>query len=362
MSSVFFGKPNEMHCTPPSRERGAGYAFPAASSRFAMTTGADGQWTCAVQAPFFVNMITRRVGPDGAVLTQTGLGFGGYRTLQSEIKAENESVIPMHRHGYYEMMYVMDGEVGQQIDRETYRFAAGHACLLNKNVRHSEVLAGDCTLIYLCFSDEYVRELCDNNSIKRKARILYAFVMDNLDGSAASLQDYLLFTPVNTQSQHRISLQSVIGQLLSELTVKQPGQRLMVNALLVRLIAHFLDFPEYYRCDHVVLDTKSDVFLFNRIARYIEEFHGKPTRAQLSEQFNYSADYINRVVKKNSGMSLVNYMQQVLIRKAEYALRHTDKDIHRIVHELGLDNQSHFYALFRRKHGMTPKQYRAMYR
>lgn len=325
----------------------------------------DGEILYDLNIPFCMNIITNRKSQYGYIVTQTIAGPNGCSHFQKNIDPKDAGgmiILPRHKHNYYEMLYVLKGSAVHNIEDRFYAYSDGHACLLNRNTVHGEQFNKDCMLVYLCFSSEYTRELFENGSIKKKTQLLYNFAFHNLKGKSAYIKDYLLFEPVGIGPSEKATINNLIETLFFELHEKQPGQQRMVNALLVRLMSNFLDFPERYSCKHMVIDTRSESYLFNRITRYLENYPGRPSRKTLSDYFKYSADHLNRVVKKNSGMSLLKYNHAICIKKSEHMLKHTDKSISQIISELGFKNISHFYALFKKKHGLTLKQYRAIYR
>ena len=173
---------------------------------------------------------------------------------------------------------------------------------------------------------------------------------------------YLEFIPVKGNNDRNAKINILISMLHEELLNKQAGQNLMVKALLVRLFANFLDYPEHYTCNHIILDTKSEAYVFNRITRSIEQYTGRPTRQYLEQNIGYCGDYINRIVKKHSGMSLGEYVRTINIKKAEQLLKYSDESISKIITKIGFENKTFFYTLFEQKNGMTPLKYRAMFR
>ena len=47
--------------------------------------------------------------------------------------------------------------------------------------------------------------------------------------------------------------------------------------------------------------------LVDKITNIYKENHGRITRSELTQQLNYNADYMNRIVKKATGMTLTEY-------------------------------------------------------
>ena len=45
---------------------------------------------------------------------------------------------PLHRHDYFELMLVLEGEVIQQIEEKEYPYRAGTCCLVNRSILHNE--------------------------------------------------------------------------------------------------------------------------------------------------------------------------------------------------------------------------------
>lgn len=101
--------------------------------------------------------------------------------------------------------------------------------------------------------------------------------------------------------------------------------------------------------------------LLNKIGHIFEACHGNIGREELAILMEYNSDYLNRVVKRQTGMSLMAYGQIFCLREAERLLLETSKSIAEIVSGLGFSNRSYFYRIFEKKYGMTPKEYRRIH-
>lgn len=49
---------------------------------------------------------------------------------------------PLHRHDYFELMLVLEGEVIQQIEEKEYPYRSGTCCLVNRSILHNERFIG----------------------------------------------------------------------------------------------------------------------------------------------------------------------------------------------------------------------------
>jgi AraC-like DNA-binding protein len=87
--------------------------------------------------------------------------------------------------------------------------------------------------------------------------------------------------------------------------------------------------------------------------------HGRCTREELSAQLHYNGEYLNRIVKKYTGKTILEYGQTIYMEEARELLAGTDLSISAIIEELGFSNRSHFYRLFEKIYGETPLNYKS---
>ena len=71
-----------------------------------------------------------------------------------------------------------------------------------------------------------------------------------------------------------------------------------------------------------------------------------------------SAEHVARSVRTFLGMTPSDFVNRVRMQHAARELRVTNRPIADIALECGLNNLSHFYALFRQAHGAPPRAYR----
>jgi len=86
---------------------------------------------------------------------------------------------PLHRHDYFELMLVLEGEVIQQIEEKEYPYRAGTCCLVNRSILHNERFIGPAKLCFLGLSVDFVRSL--------KLQIDYGYYSDGWMDEHASL-------------------------------------------------------------------------------------------------------------------------------------------------------------------------------
>ena len=96
-----------------------------------------------------------------------------------------------------------------------------------------------------------------------------------------------------------------------------------------------------------------------QVLGYIEEHYGEELDiSQAAGMCFYSQSHFMKYFKQYTGQSFVNYLNDYRLSRAGGFLRTTGDTVTEIAGRCGFDNLSYFNRLFRRKYGMTPKEYR----
>ena len=85
---------------------------------------------------------------------------------------------------------------------------------------------------------------------------------------------------------------------------------------------------------------------------------GLPSVAYFAEELHLSANYFGDLMKKETGKSAKEYIQDKIIDVAKNLTFHTEKSVNEIAYELGFKYPQHFTRLFKNVTGLTPNEYR----
>lgn len=273
----------------------------------------------------------------------------------------------MHQHDHYELLYVLEGELTNQIENISYHYKKGDACLLNRNTRHADIPKSGYSVVFLNFSAEFIEDLLGNDIVFRgDGRIIrpdgkiHQFLTSNLRGEDGFARNYLEFSPSGRPygQQSALDAWNLIDQIQQELVSQKPGTLYLVKGLLLRLFGCLEDESGYYS-NFIHLDTGRQDYLFARISNYLKENAGNVSREELSKSLNYNAEYLNQIVKKRTGQSLMQLARVYRLERAKQLLDDTSISVSSIIKELGFVSSSHFYSFFRHETGMSPQQYRS---
>ncbi len=85
---------------------------------------------------------------------------------------------------------------------------------------------------------------------------------------------------------------------------------------------------------------------------------GTPSVAYFAKALNLSTNYFGDLIKKETGQSVKEYLQNKTIEFAKKRLFETDKTVNEIAFELGFKYPQHFTRLFKQQVGQSPTAYR----
>jgi AraC-like DNA-binding protein len=87
---------------------------------------------------------------------------------------------------------------------------------------------------------------------------------------------------------------------------------------------------------------------------------GLPSVAGCAEELHLSANYFGDLIKKETGKTAQEYIQNKIIDLAKSKIFDTGKTVNDIAFELGFKYPQHFTRLFKQRVGYTPNEYRKM--
>ena len=149
---------------------------------------------------------------------------------------------------------------------------------------------------------------------------------------------------------HRFLIE-IIHEMIKEFQYGKIGSNQINDALLSVLLKNL------QRMATSAVEGKRD--LTSEILDYIAaNLHRTITHQELSKNFSYHKNSINRLLIRATGLSLKNYIIELRVKKASELLKYSNKSIGEIGEICGYNSLVFFSRQFREKTGFTPKEYR----
>lgn len=103
---------------------------------------------------------------------------------------------------------------------------------------------------------------------------------------------------------------------------------------------------------------KYDTEIMAAVLSYIEGHYKEGKLSELAEEMKVNIYWPSREIKKKSGKTYKELLQERKMKQAVYLLTSSALPVTDIIESVGYDNTSYFYRKFKEKYGMSPKEYR----
>lgn len=94
------------------------------------------------------------------------------------------------------------------------------------------------------------------------------------------------------------------------------------------------------------------------IMNYVQANYIDITLDDLAEKFFLSKPYLSKYIKEKSGMTFVDLVKKIRMKKAKALLKSSNMTVENIAMSVGYQNVEHFNRLFKKAYDMTPMQFR----
>ena len=82
----------------------------------------------------------------------------------------------------------------------------------------------------------------------------------------------------------------------------------------------------------------------------------------IADTLGISSSYLSRLFKKETGISMQDFINDVRVEKAVNLLVYSEESLAKIAEYVNFPTQSYFGKIFKQKLKMTPKQYRELHK
>lgn len=241
-----------------------------------------------------------------------------------------------HFHDCHQIILILKGEAQFFVNGNCFNATAGDVAVFSRYENHS-------VKVQSREYERYVLQL-DSGVINRKSSV-YSLLTDRPAG----------FSNVISIGQGLPELTRIFEQLISEtesgLAMADEMVQLLIKQLLIKIS----------RSSEIAYDTENDSVILDIKRKFENSFQEKHTLNALAKEYSLSVSSLSHRFKKQTGLSVMDYLISCRIAAAKRLLATTSKGIGEIVEECGFSDSSNFSRCFKRLHGMSPTKFRKIY-
>lgn len=237
----------------------------------------------------------------------------------------------LHQHlDFYELCLITDGCFENHYKNEIYPLSKGALCIYNVGEIHKIVPSSlNARHFSLCISKSFFQLLTTIFTLNIDLFVDTNYISCQLK---PAIYDYLHLIANNITNEKsefnnvKLFFYSALMSIIQDCSAQQSSASDTVTNDIIEKIRNYtyLNLPV------------SDIY-----ARY-----------------NYSPATIIGKFKQQTGMSIIQYQNDIKLQYAASLLRETDFSIEQIINEIGFVSSSHFYSNFKKRYKLTPQQYR----
>ncbi|MFC5404075.1 helix-turn-helix transcriptional regulator [Cohnella soli] len=240
-----------------------------------------------------------------------------------------------HMHSHYELCYLDMGSGQYKIDKTVYEFGAGQFLLTRPGEDHFG-LAGQNAPFKLYYVGFHVD-------------LLSALQLDLYNIGETRIGE-------DSDGVIRSLFLSLIDEAQSAVRLTAPMAEALLQQMLIRVLRQFHDRESERHSSNQPLD-RGLLMTMNRLhseIRYDRDIDA------LAAAIPISRSQLARKFKSAIGVTIGEYMRDLVLSKAKSELRSTDKSVTLIAGELGFDSIHAFSIFFKRFTTHSPSEYRNM--
>ena len=226
--------------------------------------------------------------------------------------------------------------------------------ITDQNCEHADYIeAKDAAVLFLQIRSDYLEQLLRSyDGTDEMQRFLFHALWRQ-----KREQSFLQLQRSKKYSRKEIDIEQLLENLLAEDLSREPGYEQIEHGLMIRLLQYLC--WAYIPQLHTDSKESRERALLYELECYIRENVAKVTVSELEKEFHYHRNYYSLILKKYRGKSFQQYVIEIRMKYAKQLLEQTTLSVKQVAQQIGYENVSHFYHLFEKYYGKTPREIRS---
>lgn len=272
------------------------------------------------------------------------------RQLADIVLCECPEEYPVHRHDHIDFFFQVEKNSCFSIEGQEIQMEPGDVLLINMRVPHALISSDQGAMqVHLAGRPEFFEKALHMLQERRiGAELLLNMVWEN--GQTAGYTHFHL-------EESRF-----LNNLIENLAIVVSGEKGTdsLSQYLMGLILLYLSS----KMDHATKDTSRtyrDTIVAETL-RYIDIQYRTANLSQMAEEFHQPLPVLSKMIKQETGMTFRELLMNKRFEKAGLLLIETNLPVEKVAVNIGYENQSYFHLQFKKRYGVTPRQYRMQQR
>lgn len=281
-------------------------------------------------------------GIDNTINSKKLLSAGKFITIRHHTRFID---FPQHKHDYVEVVYMCKGKTTHIVNGKEIVLNQGELLFLSQNVTHEikKAESEDVAVNFIVLPDFFTNSI---EFISETETPLKHFLVDCLCGQNTG-PSYLHFRVSEVKPIQNL-VENLLYILLEETHSKRKLSQMTMTLLFMQLLGH---------TETLVTDISEDSAIL-KVLRYIETNYKTASLAELSKSLHYDLSWLSREIKKQTGKTFTELVQDKRLSTAAFLLKNTNRNVADISLAVGYENVSYFHRIFTAAYQKSPKHYR----
>lgn len=256
-----------------------------------------------------------------------------------------------HKHDFVELVYTLSGKIIQRVDGDDYILTRGDMLFINYGQTHSFEPVGSAEYVNIIITPDFF-----SNTLINSENMYEIFEISMF--SEFSSDDINCTKPyVSFEGDEMLKIEEIVHHMLDEFSGKKSGYKSVISGYM-RVLFSLLLRKMCASGDPV--DSLRNVT--HELIEYIDtNFGNKITLEELAERCFYNTSYLSRMFKKQSGMTISEYIRKRRMENAAKLLKTDNRlSISSVMEQCGYSDSGLFYTHFKEYYKVNPKEYRML--
>jgi AraC-like DNA-binding protein len=261
--------------------------------------------------------------------------------------------VRLNRHDYFELVYVMNGEITCQVAERSFKCKQGELIVMGTSLyhrmwRHTRAHPKIATLFFM------PEAICEAGGNGEQAEFLKPFYLQEV--GFPFVVSASTGIPVETFGL----IQRINAALPATTSLSRLSVRTYLRMILILLVRHY---SSYWGDRHPNDPKKQAGRRIVPLFEFLETHYNQAISVDdAANSLAISKPHFMRLFKNVTGQSFISYLNHFRIAKAQALLASSDMPIAQLSQEVGFCDQSYFGSVFRKTVRMTPLAFRKRFR